>query len=94
MRPCPRPLDPIDAEAVAAGAEPLLAPDAAAHARECPGCQALIVAARALTEALEGVSGDAEPVDLRGSGIEGLAERAAYSAAKRPGAALRARGSR
>lgn len=75
MRPCPRPLDPIDAEAVAAGAEPLVASDAAAHARECPGCQALIVAARALTEALEGASGVPEPVDLPGSGIEGLAER-------------------
>ena len=68
MRPCPRPLDPIDAEAVAAGAEPLVAPDAAAHARECPGCQALIVAARAVSEALEGVSGASEP-------IVGLAER-------------------
>ena len=68
MKPCPRPLDPIDAEAVAAGAEPLIAPDAAAHARECPGCQALIVAARGLSEALEGVSGASEP-------IVGLAER-------------------
>jgi predicted anti-sigma-YlaC factor YlaD len=68
VKPCPRPLDPIDAEAVAAGAEPLVAPDAAAHARECPGCQALIVAARAVSEALEGVSGVSEPVG-------GLAER-------------------
>jgi hypothetical protein len=68
VRPCPRPLDPIDAEAVAAGAEPLIAPDAAAHARECPGCQGLIVAARSLSEALEGVSGASEP-------IVGLAER-------------------
>ena len=29
MRPCPRPLDPIDAEAVAAGADPVFAADAA-----------------------------------------------------------------
>jgi hypothetical protein len=68
VRPCPRPLDPIDAEAVAAGAEPLIAADAASHARDCAGCQALIVAARAVSEALEGVSGASEPV-------VGLAER-------------------
>lgn len=55
MKPCPRPLDPIDAEAVAAGAEPLFASDAAAHARECAPCQTLIAAARSLSEALEGV---------------------------------------
>ena len=72
MRPCPRPLDPIDAEAVAAGAEPLVAPDAAVHARECAGCQTLIVAARALSEALEGLSGAAEPVRPE---VAGLAER-------------------
>jgi hypothetical protein len=72
VRPCPRPLDPIDAEAVAAGVEPLVAPDAAVHARECAGCQALIVAARALSEALEGLSGAAEPV---GPKVAGLAER-------------------
>ncbi len=72
MRPCPRPLDPIDAEAVAAGAEPLLAPDAAVHARECPGCQALIVTARALSEALEGLSGATEPVRPE---VAGLAEK-------------------
>ncbi len=71
MTPCPRPLDPIDAEAVAAGAEPLVAPDAAAHARDCSGCQALIVAARDLSEALEGLSGASGP----GLQIAGLAER-------------------
>ncbi len=62
MRPCPRPLDPIDAEAVAAGVEPLFASDAASHARECPGCQARIAAARALSVALEEISGASEPV--------------------------------
>lgn len=80
MRPCPRPLDPIDAEAVAAGAEPLVAPDAASHARECPGCQAMIVAARAVSEALEGLSEASEPLLLEGAGPAagpaiGLAER-------------------
>ena len=60
VKPCPRPLDPIDAEAVAAGAEPLFAADAAAHARECAPCQGLIAAARDLSEALEGALEPAE----------------------------------
>jgi hypothetical protein len=47
-----------------------VAPDAASHARECPGCQALIVAARAVSEALEGVAGASEPLL-----VAGLAER-------------------
>jgi hypothetical protein len=38
-----------------------LASDAAAHARECPPCQGSIAAARALSEALEAVSGVPEP---------------------------------
>ena len=76
MRPCPRPLDPIDAEAVASGAEPLMAADAASHARECASCQSMIVAARAISEALEGLSGASEPGDaaLPVGGL-GLAER-------------------
>ena len=38
-----------------------MAADAASHARECPSCQSMIVAARALSEALEGLSGASEP---------------------------------
>jgi len=68
VKPCPRPLDPIDAEAVAAGAEPVFAADAASHARVCAPCQTRIVAARALAEALEAACGSPEP-------IAGLAER-------------------
>jgi hypothetical protein len=49
-----------------------VAPDAAVHARECPGCQALIVTARALSEALEGLSGASEPVRPE---VAGLAEK-------------------
>jgi len=75
VRPCPRPLDPIDAEAIAAGAEPLVAPDAAVHARECAGCQALIVAARALSEALEGLSGATEPVRPEVAALAGRVTR-------------------
>ncbi len=68
MRPCTRPLDPIDAEAVAAGADPIFAADAATHARECAPCQGLIGSARGLSEALGGVS-EAPEV------LTGLAER-------------------
>lgn len=68
MTPCPRPLDPIDAEAVAAGAEPVVASDAAEHAAECPSCGERVASGVALWEALEGLSGAGEP-------ISGLSER-------------------
>lgn len=71
MKPCPRPLDPIDAEAVAAGADPIFASDAASHARECAPCQSLIASARALSEALEGLPEGPEP----GPAIQSLAGR-------------------
>lgn len=58
MKSCPRPLDPLDAEAIASGAEPVFAADAAAHARDCVPCQASIDGARSVSGALEG--------DLRG----------------------------
>lgn len=56
MSSCPRPLDPIDAEAVAAGAEPLFAPDSAAHAVSCPSCGAAVAEARLFSEDLDGLS--------------------------------------
>lgn len=56
MSPCPRPLDPIDAEAVAASAEPLFAPDSAAHAASCAPCGAAVDRARLLSEDLDGIS--------------------------------------
>lgn len=62
MSPCPRPLDPIDAEAVAAGAEPLFAPDSAAHAASCASCAAAVDRARLLSEDLDGMS--ALPVEV------------------------------
>ena len=68
MTPCPRPLDPIDAEAVAAGAEPVLAYDAVTHAVECLSCGELVASALALSQALESLSGAGEP-------ISGLSER-------------------
>jgi hypothetical protein len=54
---CQRPLDPIDAEAVAAGAEPVFSADAALHGAGCEACGARIEAARGLLAALDGLSG-------------------------------------
>ena len=56
MNPCTRPLDSIDAEAVASGAEPLSAADAAGHAAVCEGCGAAVERARGLLRALEALS--------------------------------------
>jgi hypothetical protein len=53
---CPRPLDPIDAEAVASGAEPPVAADAAVHAASCEACGAAVERANGLLRALEGLS--------------------------------------
>ena len=60
MSECQRPLDPIDADAVAAGAEPVFAADAVAHGAACLACGARIEAARGLLEALDGLAGPAE----------------------------------
>lgn len=62
MSDCLRPLDPIDAEALAAGAEPLLAADAAAHAASCAACGAAVARASGLTRELEGLLQDGSPV--------------------------------
>jgi predicted anti-sigma-YlaC factor YlaD len=53
---CLRPLDPIDAEALASGAEPLFAPDAARHAAACAACRDAVERAARLTRELEGLS--------------------------------------
>jgi predicted anti-sigma-YlaC factor YlaD len=67
LNECSRPLDPIDAEAVAAGAEPLFALDATAHAAVCAACGASVDRSRALTQALEELSGPPGPLpDLAG----------------------------
>ncbi len=71
MTPCPRPLDPIDAEAVAAGEAPIFASDAAVHARECRACGARVEAASSLRASLEGASG---PVGAL-SGLAGRVSR-------------------
>ena len=68
MSECRRPLDPIDADALAAGAEPVYAADGAAHAAGCAVCGARIEAARGLLAALDGLAGPME-------GLPALAER-------------------
>ncbi len=56
MTQCQRPLDSIDAEALACGADAVFAPDAAFHALDCPACSASVEAARGLLRDLEGLS--------------------------------------
>jgi hypothetical protein len=65
---CSNPIDPIDAEALAAGAEPVFAPDAAVHVRQCPWCQERVESAGRFAASLE------EPVSDRDSGPD-LVER-------------------
>lgn len=61
MSDCLRPLDPIDAEALAAGAEPPFAPDAAGHAAACAACGAAVERAARLTRELERLSLEDSP---------------------------------
>ena len=80
MTQCQRPLDLIDAEALACGADPVFAADAALHASGCQACAASVEAARGLLAALDGLSGASEAVG-------GLADRVtrlrAFSARER-----------
>ena len=65
MKPCARKLDPLDVDAVASGADPVLALDAAAHAGTCPECAAAVEQARALGAVLASLTALPEPsVDL------------------------------
>src|SRR5262249_42288122 len=54
---CRRPLDPLDAEALAAAAAPVCASDAAEHARQCPACAAMVAEAVAFARALDELAG-------------------------------------
>ncbi len=56
MNVCRRPLDPLDAEALASAAEPVFAADAASHAAACASCGASVERAIALVGALERLS--------------------------------------
>ncbi|HYT33125.1 MAG TPA: hypothetical protein VEO37_11055, partial [Thermoanaerobaculia bacterium] len=68
MNRCSNPIDPIDAEALAAGAEPVFAPDAGVHVRDCLACQERVESAGQFALSLE------EPVPDRGAGSD-LVER-------------------
>ncbi len=72
MKPCSRPLDPIDAAALAAGEPPVLAADAADHVRLCPSCASAVSDAGNLCLALDRLAEPlAEPVaELPAAGVE------------------------
>ena len=53
MNACRRPLDPIDAEALASGAEPVYAADAGEHVRDCPSCRSAVSEAAVLVADLD-----------------------------------------
>lgn len=65
MNFCARPLDPLDAEALACGAPPVYAADAAEHSRACSSCSARVSAAAALASELDSLGG------LQGLSAEG-----------------------
>jgi hypothetical protein len=66
VNPCARPLDSLDAEALASGAPPVHAADAAEHSRACSSCSARVFAAAALAHELDNLGG------LEGLSAEGL----------------------
>ena len=61
MKLCARKIDPLDAEAVASGTEPILAPDAATHAAACPECGALVAEAGRIGLELSALTDQIEP---------------------------------
>ncbi|HKA37919.1 MAG TPA: hypothetical protein VKH43_13930 [Thermoanaerobaculia bacterium] len=66
MNACLRPLDPIDAEALASGAEPVEAADAAEHVRACASCAAAVADAAAFAEALDSAGSPPDPAPAAG----------------------------
>jgi hypothetical protein len=58
---CARRIDPLDAEAVASGTEPVLAADAAAHAAVCPECGAAVAEAGRIGSELSALATSVEP---------------------------------
>lgn len=89
---CTRPLDALDLEALASGENPVLTPDARAHAETCPDCGRRVDAFRALGEWLADVSLPAVPEGFA-DGIERLrgfsrAEARSWRLWKAPAAAF------
>lgn len=79
MNLCARPLDPLDAEAVACGAPPVHSPDAAEHSRACSSCFTRVSAAAALARELDSLGGleglSAERPSLAPAPLPDLADR-------------------
>jgi hypothetical protein len=61
---CTHPLDPLDIEALAAGGEPPVRPDAAAHAFVCPACAESVRRSRSLDDLVASEVLPAPPPDL------------------------------
>jgi hypothetical protein len=57
VKPCARPLDPLDAEAIASGAGPVFAWDAAEHAGVCPSCGQAVSDAAGLSREIDSLAG-------------------------------------
>jgi hypothetical protein len=55
VKACTRPLDPLDAEAIASGSEPVFAGDAAEHARGCASCGLAVSGAASLSREIDGL---------------------------------------
>ncbi|MGH9369805.1 MAG: hypothetical protein ACRD3M_19305 [Thermoanaerobaculia bacterium] len=66
MNGCAHPLDPIDIEALASGSDPVVDPDAAAHASQCGACSQAVRRAEGLERLLgsPGTAGLEAPADL------------------------------
>jgi len=64
MSPCPRPIDPIDAQALAGGAEPVFDPHAGEHVQACGRCRDQVALAVRLDQTLEGVAPELAAHDL------------------------------
>jgi hypothetical protein len=85
VKRCARKLDPLDAEAVASGADPVFVSDAAAHAGACPECGAAVEQARGIGAELSAFSAAPEPsVDL----VSRVVRLRAFSRRERLGVAL------
>jgi hypothetical protein len=74
---CPRPIDPIDLEALASGERPCSAPDAAEHAAACPECGGRLEAFRRIQDWLEPDEREQPTLDLVASvdRLRGLSRR-------------------
>ena len=60
--PCPSPLDPLDIEALAAGADPVISDRAAHHAAACSPCAGAVGRAQALAAELERLEEELPPL--------------------------------